>query len=261
MSHSLLSRSLPLSDQSSDHYPLLHSGRIRGDNYGYFLQTGFGKVLAVDVPDGRRMLQLLGHKNWTLTAVLLTHTHADHVVDLERLLAESGCAFYHPEGAEVPVTGIPLADGEQVDLNGLRFRALDTSGHSPLDFSYWFEDLNLLFCGDTLFASGCGRMFAGPPEKFWNSLLRIRSLPDETRICCGHDYGEDNLLFARKTFPALPRLFDRGINTGMPLSLKEQRRVNPFLRADDPEVASALGQKGEDPVTVFKILRERRNQL
>ncbi len=258
---SLLSDLVPLSDTPSTHYPLLYSGLLRGDNYGYFLQTGPREVIAVDAPEGRVMLEILAHKRWTLSALLLTHTHHDHVVHLEELLQKTGCAFYHPQGAEVPGGGRSLKDEEAFRVNGLRVQALETSGHSDLDFSYWFPDLNLCFCGDTLFASGCGRMFAGPPDRFWASLQRLRNLPDATRICCGHDYLADNLRFVRQTLPGLPELLAGEQKASMPLSLAEQKACNPFLLADDPRVASALGFNEADAVGVFKKLRELRNQL
>lgn len=256
-----LSHSLALSADPSRHFPVLFYGRFSGDNFGYFLQTAPREVIAVDVPEGRLMLKLLDHKGWTLKSLLLTHTHHDHVVFLEEVLDQTGCDFYHPEGAQLPVRGIPLQDGERGEVSGLQFRVIDTSGHSPLDFSYWFPDLDLCFCGDTLFASGCGRMFAGPPERFWNSLQRLRDLPDSTRLCCGHDYFEDNRRFVLQTFPDLPELFPQSREREMPLLLSEQKKHNPFLRADDPEIASALGMDAADPAAVFKKARELRNQL
>ncbi|MDF3131111.1 MBL fold metallo-hydrolase [Kiritimatiellaeota bacterium B1221] len=243
------------------HYPILHSGLLKGDNYGYFVQTGPREVLAVDAPEGRVMLEILKHKSWTLKALLLTHTHHDHVVYLEELLQKTGCAFFHPEGAEVPGGGRGVTDGESFEVNGLRVQALDTSGHSDLDFSYWFPDLDLCFCGDTLFASGCGRMFAGPPERFWASLKRLRELPEATRICCGHDYLGDNLRFVRQTFPNLPVLRSVEGWDVMPLRLAVQRKCNPFLMADDPRIAVSMGLEGADPAMIFKKLRELRNQL
>jgi hydroxyacylglutathione hydrolase len=261
MKHPAALRSFSLSRSSfaDPRFPCLHLGLLKGDNYGYFLQTDPQSVLAVDVPEGHRMLEILAERGWRLEALLLTHTHHDHVVYLQDLLDATGCAFFYPQAAGGLPTGTALSDGSAFELGGLRVEVLDTSGHSDLDFSYWFPDLNLCFCGDSLFAWGCGRMFAGPPERFWHSLCRLRDLPPETRLCCGHDYAVDNRLFLQKTFPGRPLPAES--DGEMPLLLKTQQAENPFLRADDPAIAAALDLKDADPVLVFKSLRELRNQL
>ena len=256
-----LSRSLSLSPDGATSFPVLHCGCIKGDNYGYFLQVDEKRVVAVDVPDGRVMLDILRQQGWTLELLLLTHTHHDHVLHLEDLLKKTGCDFWHPAGATLPVEGTGLRDGEERNVLGLRVQAMETSGHSPLDFSYVFPEVNVCFCGDTLFAWGCGRMFAGPASRFWSSLQRLRELPDETLLCCGHDYREDNRTFALQIFPNSSRWVPEAGEGEMPLHFGEQKRRNPFLSADDPQIAEALGMKGQDPVLVFKKLRELRNQL
>lgn len=261
MKDPVLRRSFPAHWLSAggDVYPHLYSGLLHGDNYGYFLETAPQTVLAVDVPDGQVMGRLLAERGWHLAALFLTHTHHDHIRGLPELLAETGCDFYFPAGSSGLPPGIPLAADASVTVAGQRVQVIETSGHSPMDFSYWFPELDLCFCGDTLFAWGCGRMFAGPPEKFWASLCRLRALPPETRLCCGHDYAADNLRFLKQIFPggSLPQPA-RG---EMPLVLADQLRQNPFLRADDPAVAAALRLSDADPVTVFSTLRELRNQL
>ncbi|MGA0333031.1 MAG: MBL fold metallo-hydrolase [Kiritimatiellia bacterium] len=239
----------------------LWSGRLRGNNLGYFVQVDARRVIAVDVPDGERMLSLLEERGWELHLLLLTHTHHDHVVNLEKLVEWTGCAFWYPEGADLSVPGSPMRDGEEREALGLRIQAMDTSGHSPLDFSYFFPELPLCFCGDTLFAWGCGRMFTGPAERFWSSLRRLRGLPDETLLCCGHDYFAENSQFLRTFLPQLPEFFPGEGEGEMPLRLGEQKLRNPFLRADDPRVAAALDLAPGEPVEVFKKLRELRNQL
>lgn len=255
----LRSLSLCSSSPAADPCPCLHSGLLHGDNYGYFLQVDAQSVIAVDVPDGQRILEILDARNWVLKALLLTHTHHDHVRGLQTLLDGTGCAFYYPGGAPGLPPGIEMWDDQQFSLCGQRLQIIETSGHSDLDLSVWFPDLSLCFCGDTLFAWGCGRMFAGPPARFWQSLCRLRALPPETRLCCGHDYAADNLCFMARHFPdvSLPAIKEGE----MPLLLKHQRAENPFLRADDPTVALALGLEDAEPVRVFKTMRDLRNQL
>jgi hydroxyacylglutathione hydrolase len=234
---------------------------IEGDNYGYFLQVDDQSVLAIDVPNGKKMLATLKAKGWKLEALLLTHSHHDHIVDLPELLEQTGCSFYYPEGSDGLPKGIGVVDGQELLLFGHRLKVIETSGHSPLDLSFWFMDLNLCFCGDTLFAWGCGRMFSGPAALFWESLKRLRSLPDDTLLCCGHEYAGDNRRFYEKTFPDLEPLSSQSEEGLMPLDLKTQKVENPFLRADDPEIAKALGLEGKEPAVVFKKLRELRNHL
>ncbi|WFB37643.1 MBL fold metallo-hydrolase [Kiritimatiellota bacterium B12222] len=241
-------------------FPLLHYGLFRGDNFGYFVQTSASEVIAVDSPDGKFMLTVLRERGWQLKALLLTHAHHDHVVDLGEVLTETGCAFYKPAGLSGLPMGRAVQDGEVVEVEGLRVEVLETSGHSPMDLSYVFPELKLCFCGDSVFHNGCGRMFAGPASRFWHSLERLRALPDDFFLCCGHDYAADNALFRRQLFPDLPQS-DLPSRPHGPLSLADQRQSNPFLNADDPVLAAALGLSAAQPAEVFKKLRELRNQL
>lgn len=246
----------------------LHFWPSRETNLSYLLEIGAsGQAVAVDVPNGTEMTKILAGRGLELSALLLTHTHHDHVDGLVDLVLATGCDFYSP----VPFGDLPrrhVTDGLTWGLQGLRVVAMDTSGHSPLDFSYLFPDLNLCFCGDTLFEGGCGRMFAGPPERFWNSLLRLRSLPEDTLLCGGHDYRRENAEFLRRELPDLPgveaaaealKLSCR--RHAVPVRLSDQKAHNPFLQADAPETARALNLSEEDPARVFAALRERRNQF
>lgn len=243
----------------------LHYGIFSEDNFGYFVELDGGKVIAVDVPDGEAMLACLEREKWTLSTILLTHTHWDHVAGLEDVLERTGCELIAPAGASGVSAERWVKDGERFQVGNLSVEAMDTSGHSELDFSYWLPELGICFCGDTLFAWGCGRMFAGPADRFWASIQKLRSLSGDPWLACGHDYADDNLLFMRQQLSGLPRfavLLDRvGGMQRMPVRLSEQIEHNPFLRADDSEIAVALGMKGADPVEVFARLRELRNRL
>lgn len=245
--------------------PRLHFGYFSGDNFGYFVEVREGVAVAVDVPHGARMLSCLEQRGWSLSAILLTHTHHDHVSGLEEVLERTGCELIAPAGADTVSAHRRVKDGERFQVESLTVEALNTSGHSELDFSYWLPDQNICFCGDTLFAWGCGRMFAGPPERLWASIQRLRALPVDPWLACGHDYAEDNLLFMRQHLCGIPRFADfmerAGDYAAMPVRLSEQIEHNPFLRADDPEIAEALDMKDADPVEVFACLRERRNRL
>jgi hydroxyacylglutathione hydrolase len=225
-------------------------------------------VITVDVPNGTELTNFLQRKDLELAGVLLTHTHHDHVNGLVDVVEQTGCVFFSAE----PFGNLPrhhVTDGMSWDIEGLQITAWETSGHSDSDFSFLFPDLDLCFCGDTLFAWGCGRMFAGPPERLWNSLLRLRSLPDQTLICCGHDFRADNLRFLEQELAGVPSA-DQAIhdlreqlaaNTFPgPCCIGDQKTTNPFLRADDPELARAVGRAGAPPHEVFAELRARRNR-
>lgn len=202
-----------------------------------------------------------------LGAVLLTHFHHDHVNGLKEVMDTSGCTLFAP----APFEGLPrlhVSDGMNWEVEGLNVVAFETSGHSPLDMCYHLPELHLCFCGDTLFGWGCGRMFAGPADIFWPSLDRLRALPPETRICCGHDFRKENAQFMREQLPQLPWVEEgiQRIQTELleeafpePLILSDQIATNPFLRADDPALAKGIGRAGASPVEVFAELRKRRN--
>jgi len=227
------------------------------DNIAWLLSHPSGDTLAVDAPAADPVLALLKRENLRLSRILLTHTHSDHTVGLARLTRETGC----PPPAFPPT-------GEDALFSGLRIRVLETSGHSPADFSFHLPDLDLCFCGDTLFAGGCGRVFAGPHAKMWDSLLKLRNLPDATRLCMGHDYAIDNFSFARQQFPEMD-IFARRLEEARaarerrhifaPVTLGEEARGNPMLMSDHPDIAAALGLVGTQPAGIFTHLREMRN--
>lgn len=239
-------------------------------NIGYLLRISGDKALAVDVPDGRELLAMLAAEGRRLDGILLTHGHHDHVNGLEEVRDQTGCPVWVPRGLETSIAGIPVEAGASFRACGLEVRAMDTSGHSPLDFSYLLPDHHVCFCGDTLFAGGCGRMFAGPPGRLWNSLKTLRSLPDGVALCCGHDYASDNYRFATQTLPGMPMFRDMRERVEalaekgemlMPVTVGDQIRSNLFLMCDYPDIRGALGMADADPAEVFARLRKERDRL
>lgn len=231
---------------------------VEEDNIAWLLAHEAGEVLAVDAPAAAPVLQHLSSHHLRLTRILLTHRHRDHVAGLDVLCRETGCPepCFPPDPARLPA------------FRGQPIRVMDTSGHSPADFSYWLPGLDICFCGDTLFAGGCGRLFAGPPARMWDALRRLRALPDATWMCMGHDYAVDNFRFASRTFPDTP-IFQTRLGQALttradrrvfaPVRLGDEARGNPMLMADLPDIATALHLDAADPVAVFTQIRENRN--
>ncbi|MDE2584378.1 MAG: hydroxyacylglutathione hydrolase [Betaproteobacteria bacterium] len=250
------------------------------DNYIWLLQRG--QVAAVvDPGDGAPVLAALSELGLRLEAILLTHHHADHVGGVETLLAA------WPQGARPLVFGPaaesiigvtqPLVGDESISLPGLglEFQVLAVPGHTRGHLAYFCQLAGqpALFCGDTLFGAGCGRLFEGTPSQMALSLARIASLPDATAIYCAHEYTAMNLGFAVAVEPHNPDISRRVAAVAeqrrrgqptLPSTLALEKATNPFLRCAQPEVIAAArrqGASGDDPVSVFAALREWRNQF
>lgn len=259
--------SFPLSRPGVD----LWSWRAGMDNFAWLLVRNDGHAVAVDLPDGPGLLTLLKRHGLTLDSVWFTHTHHDHVVGVEEVFATTGCAGRLPAGAHLPVSGVrEVADGETFADAGYEVEAMDTSGHSPLDFSFVLRAEGICFCGDTVFDGGCGRMFAGTAERFWRSQCRMRDLPESLWLCGGHDYAADNYAFALSRCPEDPVLRARmdAVSAAekkggfrFPVTVGDQREGNLFWRADDPATLRAAGLRGVAPVEAFAALREAKDRF
>src|ERR1700674_2925271 len=238
------------------------------DNYAVILHDPAGDATAViDAPDAAPIERALDTAGWKLTHILVTHHHADHVQGIAAL-KKRGAIVIGPRGEADKIPALDQAVGEngRVPLGSLAARVIETPGH----ISYWFEGERLLFAGDTLFALGCGRPFERPAPVLWESLKKLRALPDDTRLYCGHEYTLANGRFSVTVDPKNSALKERlavieaqRAKNEPPLlsTLKEERATNPFLRADDPAIAEAIGMKGADPAAVFTELRERKNSF
>ena len=216
------------------------------------------------------MLNALDRLGWTLTHVFNTHHHHDHTGGNLELKRATGCTVIgHARDAQrIPGIDVAVEDGAIVALGAVRAQVLDVSGHTIGHIAYWFEHESALFCGDTLFSLGCGRLFEGTPAQMWKSLTRLRELPGATRVYCGHEYTESNARFALRIDPDNPALRRRaetvlalrakGLPT-VPSLLAEERAANPFLRADDPHLQAAVGFAGRDPIETFAEIRRRKD--
>lgn len=238
------------------------------DNYVYLLHdAASGATAVVDPGEAAPVEAALAERGWTLTHILNTHHHADHIDGNEALKAKYGATLVGPkaEAARIPDMDVTVAEGDTYDFAGHTAQVFETPGHTTGHISFYFADSDALFPGDTLFSLGCGRMFEGTPAQFWDSLRKLRDLPDSTYIYCGHEYtasnakfalsidGDNEALKARAT--EIEELRAEGRPT-IPSLLGQEKAINPFLRADDPKIAAAVGKSGADPVEVFAAVRK-----
>ncbi len=246
--------------------------RCLTDNFGYLVHDPDTKATAsIDAPEAGPIIQALEHEGWTLTDILVTHHHGDHVGGIAELKQRTGCRVVapHDKTAKIPMVDLRVKQGDIVKVGTLLARVLETPGHTLDHISYVFDDDKALFAADTLFSIGCGRVFEGSYPMMWDSLLKLRALPDDFRLYCGHEYTAANVKFALGIEPDNEALKARADQVArlradnkptIPTLLAEEKRANVFLRADEPAVAAALRLKGASASEVFAELRERKNK-
>jgi hydroxyacylglutathione hydrolase len=243
------------------------------DNYIWMLHDG-RRAWVVDPGDAQPVLEALQAHQLALAGILVTHHHVDHVGGLAALLPVLDGPVFAPAREAMPVPVTPVAAGDTVDVLGWTFRVLDVPGHTAGHVAYVAEpagEAPLLFCGDTLFSGGCGRLFEGTPAQMHASLAQLAALPGDTRVCCTHEYTLSNLRFAAAVEPGNATLqaytawceAQRAAQRPtLPSSIARERQINPFLRCDVPDVAAAASQHGAtsaDPVEVLAALRLWKN--
>jgi hydroxyacylglutathione hydrolase len=235
------------------------------DNYIWTLSNDAGRTVIVD--PGEAAPVLAASEGLRPVAVLLTHHHADHIGGVAELLQTwPDLRVFAPEDERIIHATATVREGDEVELEGWRFRVTEIPGHTRSHIA--FHGHGLLFCGDTLFSLGCGRLFEGTPAQMHESLTKLAGLPPDSRICCGHEYTVNNSRFATVVEPgnlALRRrseeartMRDRGLPT-LPSTLADELATNPFLRVDEPEVRQSLrarlGREPADSVDAFAELR------
>jgi hydroxyacylglutathione hydrolase len=242
------------------------------DNYGVLLHDPeSGAAAAIDAPEAAPIEAALKATGWRLSDILVTHHHADHTGGIAELKQKYRCRVVAPAGeaARIPLVDATVREGDDVRVGTLQGRVLETPGHTAGHISYVFPADKLAFVGDTLFSIGCGRVIEGTPEMMWQSLLKLRALPDDTRIYCGHEYTKANIRFAKTIEPDNAALKAREAQVEnllaarkptIPSTMGEEKAANPFLRADVPEVAKSVGLAGSPAWKVFAEVRERKNK-
>lgn len=240
------------------------------DNYIWLLQDNKQHRCAVVDPGDAAPVEawLANNPGWQLTDILITHHHFDHVGGIERLKAATGARVLGPAHESIPGRDRGLNDGDHVDVLGLSFSVMAVPGHTLGHIAYLQADQHWLFCGDTLFAGGCGRLFEGTAEQMHTSLSRLAALPEQTQVYCTHEYTLSNLRFANTVEPENAALSQRlqqvtqWRETGqisLPSSIGLERATNPFLRSAEPTVSARMAERegcgDQDSVRVFAALR------
>jgi hydroxyacylglutathione hydrolase len=245
------------------------------DNYLWLWQSGTDAVV-VDPGDADPVLQALSDQGATLRAILVTHHHADHVGGVQALQAATGARVLAPAAEGLSFDHEPVGGDDQFELLGLTVQALDVPGHTAGHIAYWLPVSPMgpvLFCGDTLFSGGCGRIFEGTPTQMLHSLDTLASLPTDTLVCCAHEYTLSNLKLAKAVEPhnaalmqydaACQAMRQAGRPT-LPSNIGLERLVNPFLRSRERSVIESVQRQdpaARDEVSVFAALRSWKNNF
>ncbi|TXL63827.1 hydroxyacylglutathione hydrolase [Zeimonas arvi] len=261
-------------------HPLVVPIDAFSDNYLWLVRAPDGETaVVVDPGDAAPVRRALAESGLRLVAILLTHHHADHAGGVAELVEQWSCPVYGPAGEDIPDIDRPLAGGDAFEVASLRarFEVLDVPGHTRGHIAYRCGRLGadprpLLFCGDTLFAAGCGRIFEGTPQQMLDSLDRLAALADDTLVFCAHEYTVSNLRFAAAAEPESGevagrlaeaiRMREHGLRT-VPTSIGIERATNPFLRSGEPSLRRAaavrLGREPASRLEAFAALREWKN--
>jgi hydroxyacylglutathione hydrolase len=245
----------------------------RSDNFGVLLHDSeSGATAAIDAPDADAVIAAAQKRGWTLTDIFVTHKHLDHIEGIPALKASYSCAVIGPEAsrAETAMYDRTVQDGDSFTWAGAEIRIIATPGHTLDHVSYWLPEQQLVFVGDTIFSLGCGRVIEGTHDMMWDSIRRLRDLPEETQLYCGHEYTLANARFALTVDPENRELAERAAEVErlraagqptLPTTIGRERATNPFLRADNPAIAAVVGMPGAEPARVFAEIRKRKDRF
>ena len=250
-----------------------HQFPCLSDNFGVLIHDpATGATASIDAPEAAPIEAALKETGWTLTDILVTHHHADHTGGIAELKAKHKCRVIGPRGEADKIADLDATygGGDTVNVGSLVARVIDTPGHTAGHISLVFDEDKVAFVGDTLFSIGCGRVIEGTPAQMWDSLLKLRALPDDVKFFCGHEYTEANIKFALTIEPENSALIARARDVEelrakgkptLPATLGVEKAANCFLRADVPSVADAVGMAGKPAAEVFAEIRARKNKF
>jgi len=247
--------------------------QCRSDNYGVLLHDPeTGLTASIDAPEEQPILDALARRGWTLTHILTTHHHTDHVEGNLGLKERFGVEIVGPINEAVAIPGLDrsVADGDEFEFGDHTVCVIETPGHTAGHVCYYFPDDKILFVADTLFALGCGRLFERPAADMWHSLQRLSALPDETAVYFGHEYTLSNARFALTIDPDNKRLQARvrdieearaASRFTIPTTIGLEKETNPFLRVTDPAVRRNLLMESKSNEDVFAEIRKRKDNF
>lgn len=243
------------------------------DNYAFLAHdAASGQTALIDVPEAGPILDALAKTGWSLSHVLLTHHHADHVQGLPEVLAKHPATVVgaKTDASRLPPLEIALNEGDSITIGADTGKVIDVSGHTIGHIAFHFPTSNAVFTADSLMALGCGRLFEGTPPQMWASLSKLAALPADTIVYSGHEYTTANGNFALTIEPGNADLVARvaDIKTKrannlptVPSTLALELATNPFLRASEPSVQNSVGMAGADPAAVFAEIRARKDNF
>jgi hydroxyacylglutathione hydrolase len=242
------------------------------DNYSYLLRDpATGKTAVVDPSEAEPILKVLEQKGWGLDYIFNTHHHFDHIGGNQEIKAHTHCKIIasHYDRQRIADIDQEVNEGMHVQLGQAVAQVLEIPGHTIGHVAYWFQESKAVFCGDTLFSLGCGRLFEGTPEQMWNSLRRLANLPRDTRVYCGHEYTLSNGKFALSIDPhnatlqaycAHVTMLRAAGHSTVPSTIELEAAANPFLRAH--HLIEALGlEENTTPIEAFAALRSRKDHF
>lgn len=252
----------------------IHQFPCLSDNFGVLVHDAdSGTTIAFDVPDAAACQKALSETGWTLSHILITHHHWDHIQGLGELKQATGAVVYGPARSRQKIAELDrvVEDGDHILCGPYEIKAVSTPGHTLDQISWFIPAIAFAHTGDTLFSLGCGRVMEGDKEMMWSSLKKLmRELPDETTIYCGHEYTKANAAFALTIEPGNADLQTRaqevdGLRANgaptLPTTMAREKATNPFLRAGELAVAAALGMEGKSPVEIFTEIRTRKDNF
>jgi hydroxyacylglutathione hydrolase len=243
------------------------------DNFGVLLHDPeTGATASIDAPEAAAVEKALARTGWKLTDILVTHHHADHTDGIMALKNKYKCRVVAPAGEAAKIPGVDetVREGGKVKVGNLTGNVIETPGHTLGHIAYWFHADNLAFVGDTLFSIGCGRVIEGTMDQMWDSLKKLRDLPDNTLIYCGHEYTAANIKFALSVDQGNRELQARDAQVRqqlaegkptVPTTIGDEKLANPFLRADVADLASGIGMAGKPANELFAEIRLRKNKF
>jgi hydroxyacylglutathione hydrolase len=241
------------------------------DNYIYILAQGKDAAV-VDPGESAPVIKALEENGLTLKWILNTHHHRDHVGGNLELVEKYGCEVFGnaKDAKRIPGITRELSDNESFSLLGKKFRVMPADGHTVGHIVFYVAEAKALFCGDTIFSLGCGKLFEGSPEQMWDSLARLRALPEETLVYCAHEYTLENAAYALRAEPGNPDLrarvtecetLRRGGNPTVPSTLAMECATNPFLRPESKALQKFAHMEGEELWKIFGKLRECKDRF